>query len=306
MRLGIDMGGTTTKVALVDGLSIVDRIVFDTDTTKGAEVYADELCANIKTLLSNNSISLSDVESVGMGVPGSANRETGMIEYANNLGFENVPFEKILGEKLSKHVIVDNDGNLAALGEYLLSKSKAKSFIMVTLGTGIGGGLIFNGEIYRGVNFAEGEIGHMTIKYDGIQCNCGRRGCFEAYASSNALVKMACDAMKAHPGSLIWQMSKIDGKSFFNAVKNGDKAMIKVLDEYTTLLAEGLTNLINILQPEEMVIGGGISAVADLFLPDTIKKVSKKIYSKTSKKNTLIRAAKYGNDAGLIGAANVK
>lgn len=305
MRLGIDMGGTTTKVALVDGLSIVDRIVFDTDTTKGAEAYADELCDNIKKLLGNN-ISLSDVESVGMGVPGSANRETGMIEYANNLGFENVPFERILGEKLSKHVIVDNDGNLAALGEYLLSRSRAKSFIMVTLGTGIGGGLIFNGEIYRGINFAEGEIGHMTIKYDGIQCNCGRRGCFEAYASSNALVKMACDAMKAHPGSLIWQMSKIDGKTFFEAVKNGDKAMLSVLNEYTTLLAEGLANIINIFQPEEMVIGGGISAAADLFLPDTIKKVSKIIYSRTSKKNTLIRAAKYGNDAGLIGAANVK
>lgn len=306
MKLGIDMGGTTTKIALVDGLYVIDRTEFETDTTKGAYSYADDLCRAIRTFLDKKNIALDDIESIGMGVPGSANRETGMIEYANNLGFEDVPFEKILKEKLSKDVIVDNDANLAAYGEYLLSESKAKSFIMVTLGTGIGGGFVLNGEIYRGINFAEGEIGHMTIKYDGIQCNCGRRGCFEAYASSNALVKMACDAMKSNPGSLIWKMSKIDGKTFFEAVKNGDKAMLSVLNEYTTLLAEGLANIINIFQPEEMVIGGGISAAADLFLPDTIKKVSKIIYSRTSKKNTLIRAARYGNDAGLIGAANVK
>ncbi len=303
MKLGIDMGGTNTKIGLVDGLTIIDKTEFETDTSRGAYAYAGVLCEHITDFLNKKNMTLSDIEAVGMGVPGSANKDTGMVEYANNLGFENVPFQDLLTDNLKKPVLVDNDANLAALGEYLLSKSKSKSFIMVTLGTGIGGGFILNGEIYRGINFAEGEIGHMTIKYDGIQCNCGRRGCFEAYASTNALVKMACDAMKENRGSLIWQMSKINGENFFEAVRRGDKVMAGVLDEYTSLLSEGITNIINILQPEEMVIGGGISAASDLFLPATLEKVEEKIYSRSSRKNTSIRAARFGNDAGIIGAA---
>lgn len=306
MKLGIDMGGTHTGLGLVDGLKIVKKTEFDTDISRGAEAYAKDLAVKIKEFLEASKVSVESLESIGMGVPGSANRENGLVEYANNLGFENVPFKALLTEALGKEVELDNDANLAALGEYLLSGSKAKSFMMVTLGTGIGGGIILNGEVYRGVNFAEGEIGHMTIKYDGIQCNCGRRGCFEAYASTNALVKMACDAMRSNTGSLLWQLSKIDGKTVFEAYKAGDATITHVIDEYTTLLAEGLTNLINIFQPEEMVIGGGISAVADLFLPATIEKVSKIVYSRESKKNTKITAAKFGNDAGIIGAANLK
>lgn len=304
MRIGIDMGGTHTGVGLVEGLLIKDKIEFDTEIERGAYVYTERLAKAINELLSRHSLSLDDIEFIGMGVPGSANRETGMVEYANNLGFENVPFQDMLLKNVGRPVILDNDANLAALGEYMLSKSTARSFAMVTLGTGIGGGFIFDGKVYRGVNFAEGEIGHMTIKYDGIQCNCGRRGCFEAYASANALVKMACDAMRKNPGSLMWKLSRINGKNVFEALRQGDKAMEEVLDEYTTLLAEGLTNIVNIFQPEEMVIGGGISAAADLFLPATVEKVQKLIYSKASAKNTKISAARFGNDAGIIGAAN--
>ena len=163
--------------------------------------------------------------------------------------------------------------------------------------------MIINGEIYRGVNFAEGEIGHMTIKYDGISCNCGRRGCFEAYASAKALVKMSCDAMKSHPECLLWKSSKIDGRAVFDALEKKDPVIENVMKEYELLLSEGLLNIINIFQPEEIVIGGGISARADLFLPEVAELVKAKVYSRDSKKNTLIRAAKYGNDCGLIGAA---
>jgi len=306
MRIGIDMGGTHTGIGLVDGLEIKAKHEFDTDISQGAYAYVKQLSSELNSFLKERGMSLNDIESIGMGVPGSANRETGMVEYANNLGFEKVPFQDMLSSEFGRPVWLDNDANLAALGEYLLSKSTSKSFIMVTLGTGIGGGIILNGEVYRGVNFAEGEIGHMTIKYDGIACNCGRRGCFEAYASTNALVKMACDSMHQNPGSLMWKMSQINGKNIFEGIRQGDKALKEVLDEYTTLLAEGLTNIINIFQPEEMVIGGGISAAADLFLPDTILKVSERVYSKASAKNTVIRTAKFGNDAGIVGAANLK
>lgn len=306
MRIGIDMGGTYTSIGLVEGLTIKYKHEFETDVSRGAQVYAQTLAANIKALLKEHNLELSDVEFIGMGVPGSANRESGMVEYANNLGFENVPFQNMVSEALGAEIVLDNDANLAALGEYLLSGRKSHSFIMVTLGTGVGGGILIDGRIYRGINFAEGEVGHMTIKYDGIQCNCGRRGCFEAYASTNALVKMSCDAMRDNPASLLWKMPRIDGKNIFEAVKAHDKTIMAVLDEYTTLLAEGLTNIINIFQPDEMVIGGGISGSAELFLPDTIKKVNERVYSKTSARNTLIRSAEYGNDAGIVGAANLE
>lgn len=304
MNIGIDMGGTHTGIGLVEGLKIVAKTEFDTDISKGALEYAKTLAVKLKEFLTEQGLSLNDIGTIGMGVPGSANKETGMVEYANNLGFENVPFKEYLSGEIGKPVELDNDANLAALGEYLLSESKAKSFIMVTLGTGIGGGIIINGEIYRGINFAEGEIGHMTIKYDGIDCNCGRKGCFEAYASTNALVKMACDKMRTNTASRLWKYTEISGKSVFSAAKEGDASVLSAIDEYTDILSEGLTNIINIFQPEVLVIGGGISGAGDCFLPATIEKVQGKIYSKASKKNTKIYAAKFGNDAGIVGAAN--
>lgn len=305
-EIGIDMGGTHTGIGLVKGTSIVDKIEFITDVTEGPKLFVDALSDNIDMLIARNGLTKEDIEAVGMGVPGSANRDTGLIEYANNLGFENVPLQDMISEKINLLVNVDNDANLAAYGEYIMSGSKAKSFMLVTLGTGVGAGIILNGEIYRGINYAEGEVGHMTIKYDGIECNCGRRGCFEAYASTNALVKMACDKMHRNRSSLLWKYPKIDGKAVFEAAAEKDRAVCEVLDEYTTLLSEGLANLVNIFQPEELVIGGGISAASELFLPDTVSKVSGIIYSRNSWKNTRISAARFGNDAGIIGAAKLR
>lgn len=296
-EIGIDMGGTHTAIGLVSGTEIIDRVEFHTDLSKGVEGYLDALYERFYELLSTNEIDSSQIEHIGMGVPGNANLETGMVEYANNLGFDNVPFKKLVSDKLGKEVFLDNDANMAAYGEKVLSDSKAHSFLMVTLGTGIGAALLINGSIYRGINFAEGEVGHMTIKYDGIPCNCGRRGCFEAYASASALCKMAAEAFND---------SSMDGRKFFGLVKENNKTALEVLDDYTTLLSEGLTNLINIFQPEELVIGGGISAVSELFLPETITKTQKIIYSRNSKKNTLIRQARFGNDAGIVGAAKLR
>lgn len=302
--LGIDMGGTHSAVALVKGLKIGDKIEFATAISDGIDSYVDRLAEAVSGLLKRNGLTTSDLQSVGMGVPGSVDLESGMVEYANNLGFNNVPFRDMVSKALGGiEVRLDNDANLAALGEYLLSKSKAKSFLMVTIGTGIGAGIIINGQIYRGINFAEGEIGHMTIKYDGISCNCGRKGCFEAYASARALVKMACDAMKDRPDCLLWKSPKIDGRAVFDALEKKDPVIEGVMKEYEFLLSEGLLNIINIFQPEEIAIGGGISARADMFLPGVIELVKAKVYSRDSKKNTLIRAAKHGNDCGLIGAA---
>lgn len=309
-NIGIDMGGTHTAVGLVQNLELIDLIEFGTNMSEGASCYVEELAINIENLMEKNGIVWEDIFSIGMGVPGSANKENGMIEYANNLGFSNVPFERMISKRLNKPVILDNDANLAAYGEYCLSKSRAKSFLMVTLGTGIGGGMIIDGKIYRGVNFAEGEVGHMTIHYNGIPCNCGRKGCFEAYASTSALMQRAQNRAVEKTESLLYKRSigqkeELNGRIFFQAIREQDATAMDLLEEYTTYLAEGLTNLINILQPEELVIGGGISSVGDLFLPQTCEKINQMVYSKESKRNTLIRVAQYGNNAGIIGAARL-
>lgn len=308
-RIGIDMGGTHTAIGLVNGLELVDFKEFSTDTQHGVSVFISDLEKNLKDLLLKNQLGLEDIESVGMGIPGSFNMDTGIMEYANNLGLSDVPIQKLLQERLARPVYLDNDANLAALGEYLLCASQSKSFLMVTLGTGIGAGIILNGQIYRGINFAEGELGHMSIDYGGNPCNCGRRGCFETYASASALLDQARTAMEKHPESLLWDLIKdpkeLNGKIFFQAVKEEDRTALQVRDQYSIYLAEGLTNIINILQVEELVIGGGISKAHPFFLPQTCEKVSEMIYSKLSNKNTIIRPAKYGNDAGIIGAANL-
>lgn len=303
------MGGTYTGIGLVNGLDLIDKVDFPTVTQDGAMFYIASLKENLNKLLLKNRISLKQVEYVGMGIPGSVNMDTGMVEYANNIGFTDIPMQDLLQDQLGIPVYLDNDANLAALGEYLLSGSQSKSFLMVTLGTGIGASLILEGRIYRGVNFAEGELGHMSIRYGGKHCNCGRRGCFETYASASALINQARIAMRKDSQSLLWKLvagdiDHLNGRIFFQGVEEGDKTALQVRDQYTVYLAEGLTNVINILQPEELVIGGGISQAHPFFLAQTRERISEMIYSRLSHKNTIIRAAEYGNDAGIIGAAN--
>lgn len=307
-NIGIDFGGTNIVIGLVRGIQLIDTIRFSTDTTISAEKLIEKIAENVRQLLFRNVIPMENVHSIGAGVPGTANLETGIVEYANNIGFYNTPFIKLLEQYLEKKVYFDNDANVAALGEYMIEKSKAKSFLLVTLGTGIGCGMIMDGKIYRGINYAAGEIGHMTIRYDGKPCNCGRRGCFEAYASSKALVELTREKMQEAKDSMLWelcsrQLENIDGKLLFEAVAGGDKTALKIREEYVEYLAQGLANIINILQPEALRIGGGVSRASELFLPQVIEKVSRMIYSRDSEKNTDIRVARSFNEAGIIGAS---
>ncbi len=179
---------------------------------------------------------------------------------------------------------------------------------MVTIGTGIGGGIILDGKLWPGINGAAAEFGHMTISYDGVPCSCGRKGCFEALASANALIGQARKRMAADKESLLWQlcggdMEKVDAKTVFEGAAAGDKACAEVLDAYTTYLAEGIANIINIFQPAVLCIGGGISRAGDAFLLPLREKTAQRIYSKNSKRNTRIVLAKLDNDAGVLGAA---
>lgn len=307
-RIGIDLGGTNIVAGLVDEhLTIVDKCSVKTNVPRAIESIVQDMVQMVRILTERNQLRDSDVASVGVGVPCTANPDNGHMEDANNLGFEDVSFLALLGEQLPCPVHFDNDANVAAWGEYQTGGYPEDSFIMMTIGTGIGGGIILNGKLWPGINGAAAEFGHMTIDFDGIPCNCGKCGCFEAMASANALISQAKDRMMEHPESLLWQLcggnaEKLEAKTVFDAAAR-DKTAAELLDVYTTYLAEGITNIINIFQPAVLCIGGGVSRAGDALLLPVREKVAARIYSKNSKRNTTIELAKLDNDAGVLGAA---
>ena len=307
--LGIDFGGTTIKTAVVtnDG-RIIGRGSVPTGMPAAPETLLKTTAAACTEQLESAGLELKDLVGAGIGMPGTVNQETDCVEYANNLGMTNFPFIRRLREELGIPVVGGNDADCAALGEYMAGAGKgAGSLMLVTLGTGVGGGIIVNGKIWTGCNFAASEFGHMVIEAGGRPCTCGRRGCFEAYASATALTAQADKKAKECPDSLIGkaysEKNHVSGKDILQALKSGDAASREVFDEYVYYLAMGLTNLINIFQPDRLLIGGGISNFGDLLLKPVKKHIETYRYSRYSAKNTEIGMASLKNDAGLIGAA---
>ena len=264
-RIGIDFGGTSIVAGLVDNsLRIVDRTSVRTNVPRPIESMVDDMAAMVRELLDRNGLRQADIVSVGAGVPGTANEENGHIEDANNLGFDDVPFVSLLEERLLLPVCFGNDANAAAWGEYRASGRREDSFVMMTIGTGIGGGVILNDRLWAGINGAAAEFGHMTIRYDGVPCNCGRKGCFEAYASATALIGRARARMLSDSGTLLWELcgkdlTRLEAKTVFDGARERDETCLQLLDTYTTYLAEGTANIINLFQPACLCIGGGVS-----------------------------------------------
>ena len=307
--IGIDLGGTNIKAGVVsEDFEIVSKTSCKTNLPRPAE----EICADMAKValeaVEKAGLSLDQIESVGIGTPGTANSETGIIEYSNNLGFLNFPVVKLMREKIDKPCYVENDANAAAYGEFVAGAAKgANDAVCITLGTGVGGGIIINKKIYSGFNFAGAEIGHTVIDPNGPECTCGRKGCFEVFSSATGLVRMTREAMLADKSSVMWQMNdeegKVSARTAFNAMRAGDKAGKEVVDKYIRYLACGITNTINIFQPDILCIGGGVCNEGDPLLLPLKEIVAKEVYTKNSKKNTEIVIAKLGNDAGIIGAA---
>lgn len=302
-RIGIDLGGTNIAAGLVRDLEILDRVSVKTNIPRPMEGIIDDMVMLVHTLVQRNDLSLTDIRSVGVGVPCTANEENGHMEDANNLGFDDEPFLKPLGEKLGLPVCFGNDANVAAWGEYRTGGYEASSFLMVTIGTGIGGGIILDGKLWPGYNFASGEFGHMTIPGDGALCTCGRRNCFEACASATALIRQAREAMERSPNTVLHQCTEVEAKSVFDGAAAGDDLCIRLLDAYTTYLAEGIANIINIFQPAYLCIGGGVSKAGPILLDPLKAKTAERVYSQNAKRNTRIVLAKLDNDAGILGAA---
>lgn len=304
MRIGIDLGGTTVKAALcTEEGKILQRDncitpVGDPDALKRAMCeLADKLCAAQK-------ISHEEITSIGIGVPGSLDAEKCCLLFGPNVNMKNVYFGDTFADAFSCPVRLGNDANCAALGEATAGAAGGvPNVIMVTLGTGVGGGIIINGKLYTGFNGIAGELGHIVIRQNGEPCNCGRHGCLEAYAAAASFVRFAERALDEGAESMLSaNKGKLNAKMICDAVDAGDSLAKKLFDEYCVNLACGLANFINIFQPDCIVLGGGLAGYGEKLLAPLRKLVTPETY-RTQDKNTEIVCASLGNDAGLIGAA---
>ena len=307
--VGIDLGGTNIVAGVVDEeYNIIAKASTKTNCPRPEKEIADDMAKMALEAVKNANLTIDDIEWIGVGTPGIANSATGIIEYSNNLGFKNTPMVKYIQETIDKPVFIENDANAAAYGEFVAGAAKgAKNAVCITLGTGVGGGIIVDGKIYSGSNFAGAEIGHTVIEVDGAQCSCGRKGCFEAYSSATGLIRMTKEAMEQFPDSKLNDMAKEKGKvtarTSFDCMRAGDKVAKDVVDKYIKYLAAGSTNTINIFQPDVLCIGGGVCNEGDPLLLPMKALVKEEVYTRNSEKNTEIVIAKLGNDAGIIGAA---
>ena len=308
--VGIDLGGTNIVAGVVDeNYNIISKASTKTNCPRPEKEIADDMAKMALQAVKNANLEISDIEWIGIGTPGIANSATGIIERANNLGFVNTPMVKYIKETIDKPVFIENDANAAAYGEFVAGAAKeARNAICVTLGTGVGAGIIIDGKIYSGSNYAGAEIGHTVIEVDGAECSCGRKGCFEAYSSATGLIRMSKEAMEKTPDSIMNKMAqekggKVTARTSFDAMRAGDKSAKEVVDKYIKYLAAGITNTINIFQPDILCIGGGVCNEGDPLLLPVKALVENEDFAKNSEKRTEIVIAKLGNDAGIIGAA---
>ena len=307
--IGIDLGGTNIKAGVVnEKFEIIAKASTKTLCPRPAKDICDDMAKVSIEACKLAGISVDDVEWIGVGTPGIADNINGTIPYSNNLDFHDVPVRKYIRQKINKPVYVANDANAAAYGEFVAGAAKgAKDAVCITLGTGVGAGVIVDGKILTGANLAGAEIGHMVIEVDGPQCTCGRKGCFEVFSSATGLIRMTKEAMAETPDSIMHKMAEEDGKVSarlaFNAMRAGDSAAKAVVDKYIKYLAAGITNTINIFQPDVLCIGGGVCNEGDPLMVPMRELVKKEVYTRMLDKNTRIEIASLGNDAGIIGAA---
>lgn len=309
--VGVDIGGTNLKAGLVDE----NGVLLATQKMKVASIADDDglawtVASLVQELAHTVNIPVSDVASVGVGVPGTVEIRSGSINYTCNLPLRNVPLRKLFHRYLSIPLYIENDANCAALAEFLVGAGRdSKRFVTITLGTGVGAGIVHNGKIYHGANGMAGEVGHMVIQRGGLPCPCGRHGCWEQYASATALKRMTAAALAAHPHSILAQVvaeneGRVSGQSAFIAARRGDPVGQQVCDEYVDYLACGVVNVVNIFQPDTLAIGGGVSNETEeqLLLP-VQQRVARESIPCGRDRRTRIVKAELGNRAGIIGAA---
>ena len=310
LYLGVDLGGTNIAAGIVtESGEILCQKSVPTNLPKPEEVLEKDIYNLCTTLCTENGYNInSDIVSVGIGSPGSVDGGRGIVWSNVNFGYTNWEVVDHLKKHFSIPVFIENDANTAIIAEVVAGNAKGcQNALVVTLGTGVGGGAYVNGKICTGCNYSALEIGHMVIERNGRQCNCGRKGCFERYASASALVRDTQEEMKNHPESLLWKLcpdiEKANAKLAFDAMEQGDEVATKLIETYIEYLACGLVNLINIFQPEIICLGGGVSNQQQKLLDLIQPYIDREDFARNAKERTKIVIAKFRNNAGIIGAA---
>ena len=307
--IGIDVGGMSIKAGIVDetGKLYIKDSVPTLPERHYSEIVAD-MAALCKKIAADLGIAIGEIVGVGMGIPGTINSKAGVITYSNNINFEKVPVVKEFQKYINRPVYINNDANAAALGEAKFGSGKgSRDVVFVTLGTGVGTGIITEGILLEGKMGAGAEGGHIALKMGGELCSCGKRGCWEAYASASALIRQTRKAMESHPDSLMNEEAakegKVSGRTAFNAAKRGDNVAKKVVDNYIKYVAEGIISMVNLFRPDYVLIGGGISNEGDWLMQKIQRRVNRYSFGGHRNPKVYVRKAVLGNDAGIYGAA---
>ena len=306
--VGVDIGGTSIKAGVVDEQGkILKKASVKTDVPAGSHKIISDIGHLVLSLVDPND---RDFLGIGIGCPGAVNSSTGFIDKAYNLNWTRVPLAEELARIVNKPIKVSNDANVAALGETVYGVGRTYSdTIFITLGTGVGGGIVLNGKLYEGNEGKGAELGHMVLVVDGEPCTCGRRGCMEAYCSASALIRETKKAMQADKNSSMWQYSPtlddVDGKTAFECSKNGDAAANAVVDYFVKYLGEGMLNFANIFRPQAIILGGGVCAQGDYLIYKLKDYCKDRNYGFWGMPRFDILVAQLGNDAGIIGAAGL-
>ncbi len=300
MYVGIDVGGTAIKAGVVDEKgNIISRGSVDSRPGSGTEMVRLMYVA-MTHALDRGMISRDDISAVGIGSSGLCDNKRGTVIYSPNIAYDNTAVREYFMERIDARIDVDNDANCAAVGEYFASGDSCGGFVFVTLGTGVGGGIIIDNRLLRGVNGGAGELGHTTLFPGGRRCGCGREGCWEAYASVTGLIRDAEER-----GGWFASQEKIDGRTPFEGAAAGIPEAVEVRDNWIRNVALGVNNLVNIFQPDRLVIGGAISREGETLVAPIRRFVSENAYTSgvPGVRQTEISAARLGNDAGIVGAA---
>ena len=307
-RIGIDLGGTAIKAGIVDeNFQVICRHTQPSNHDFNG-VIAD-LAATVETVAAMAGLRVSDFPCVGVGIPSSVNPKTKRLVFANNTGWRDMPLGEELEKKLSIPVYIGNDANCAVIGEALAGAARGRdNVVMLTLGTGVGGGILLNGRLFTGGDGMGVELGHTPLVHGGIRCTCGIEGCLEAYASVTALIQQTREAMQAHPESALHAYvaghgGAVNGRTAFDCAQAGDPTAAAVVDQYLDYLANGIGGLVTTFRPEIFLLGGGLSAQGDNLVRPLTEKVPRYVYSSDLIGVPPIATATLGNAAGTIGAA---
>lgn len=312
MKLGIDIGGMSVKFGIVDGDNkIVARHVIETNTNIEGTQFVAEMIEATKAVVLENGYEISDIKSIGIGCPGVINAKDGIVVYASNLTWDGVKVVEPFLQEFQVPVALANDADAAALGEAMAGAANgAKNAALLTLGTGVGSGVIIDGKILSGPLNGGCEMGHITIETDGVLCGCGNRGCLETCASATALMRMGREAAIANPDSMLAKEAKgdvesIKGKLIFDCKEAGDAVAAEVVDEYLNYVTIGVATVVNIFRPEVVILGGGVSAQKEKVTDEIEKRLEKRAFGTGVCQHAKVVTSVLGNDAGIIGAAHL-